>query len=107
MICFILFFDYKNKFKKGSKKPKASNNQNINSIPENEELEEAKPTGRFRRVFKMFNGLRRKICPIRLFGKVMKKTGEFGTNMFGTVMNTMKSKSTDDNDAVDFSRNNA
>lgn len=109
MICFIPFFDYQNKFKKKSKQPEASNNQNknIDSIPENQELGEEKPTGRIKKAFNMFNGFRRKFCPFRLFGKVVKKTKELGTNMIGTVMNTIKSKSTNDNDADGSSQNNA
>lgn len=76
-------------------------NQNINidSISENEELKDGKSKGPIKRAFKMFNGFRKKFCPFKLFGKVVKKTREVGTNMFGTVMNTIKQKSTNDNNS--------
>jgi len=100
LICFISFFDYQNKFKKGSKNLEASNNKNknIDSIPENEDLNEQNPPGRIRRTITILNGIRKKISPLRLLFKAIKKTKELGTNMLETVK-IIKKKSTNDNDA--------
>lgn len=75
VFCFLI----KKKIKKqDNKKPTVVDKnkevaENTADNPDGEPAEE-KPVGRIRKVFRRINNIRKKFCPFRFFGRLVKKT---------------------------------